>query len=157
MTRVTLLSTFILVATWLLLNGPSVPQFLLGLVLAMGLLTAFVRPVRRSRIRNPHIALALAFHVLLDIVRANLAVARLAMRRGSITHSGFLEVPLELHDPYALTVLAMIVTSTPGTVWGGLSPNGTTLHLHVLDLKDPDGLTRTIKERYERPLKRIFE
>jgi multicomponent K+:H+ antiporter subunit E len=72
-------------------------------------------------------------------------------------HSGFLEIPLELRDPHGLVVLAVIVTSTPGTSWAGVSPGGRTLTLHVLDLKDEEGWIRLIKERYERPLLRIFQ
>ncbi len=51
----------------------------------------------------------------------------------------------------------IIVTSTPGTVWAGLSPAGDALTLHVLDLKDEAEWIRLIKQRYERPLMRIFE
>jgi multicomponent K+:H+ antiporter subunit E len=54
-------------------------------------------------------------------------------------------------------VLAAIVTSTPGTVWAGVSDDGRSLRLHVLDVADEAALVRTIQERYERPLRRIFE
>ena len=64
--------------------------------------------------------------------------------------SGFLEIPLDLRDDHGLAVLACIVTSTPGTVWAGLSPDRATLTLHVLDLRDEDAWIRTIKQRYER-------
>jgi multicomponent K+:H+ antiporter subunit E len=51
----------------------------------------------------------------------------------------------------------MIVTATPGTVWAGLSDDRSVLTLHVLDLRDPDAYRRTIKGRYETPLREIFE
>ncbi len=54
-------------------------------------------------------------------------------------------------------MLACIVTSTPGTVWAGLSPDGATLTLHVLDLQDEDEWIRTIKRRYESRLMEIFQ
>jgi multicomponent K+:H+ antiporter subunit E len=38
-----------------------------------------------------------------------------------------------------------------------LSADGGTLTVHVLDLKDEAAWIRWIKERYERPLMRIFE
>ena len=49
-----------------------------------------------------------------------------------------MQIPLDLQDAHGLAVLACIVTSTPGTVWVGLSPDGATLTLHVLDLDDED-------------------
>jgi multicomponent K+:H+ antiporter subunit E len=67
------------------------------------------------------------------------------------------DIPLELRDPHGLAALAVIVTSTPGTVWAGLSPDGGTLTLHVLDLQDDAEWIHVIKHRYERPLMRIFE
>ena len=54
-------------------------------------------------------------------------------------------------------MLAAIVTSTPGTVWADLSPDGETLTLHVLDLQDEAAWIQRIKNRYERRLMRIFE
>ena len=86
-----------------------------------------------------------------------LELRRRAHRAGSRcatvqVRSGFLDIPLELRDPHALAILAAIVTSTPGTAWAGLSPDGRTLTLHVLDLKDEAAWIQTIKDRYERPL-----
>ncbi|HEX6398123.1 MAG TPA: Na+/H+ antiporter subunit E, partial [Steroidobacteraceae bacterium] len=93
-----------------------------------------------------------------DIVVSNLQVAQivLGLHRG-VLRSGFLQVPLELRDPHGLAALSAIVTSTPGTVWAGLSADGATLTLHVLDLQDEAGLVHTVKQRYEQPLMRIFQ
>ena len=93
------------------------------------------RPVQ-PRLRRPQIAMRLLARVLLDIVRSNIAVARivLGLVRDREVRSGFLDIPLDLRDPHGLAVLAAIVTSTPGTVWVDLSRDGSTLTLHVLDL-----------------------
>jgi multicomponent K+:H+ antiporter subunit E len=97
--------------------------------------------------------------VLLDILRSNLAVARiiLGLVRDHEVRSGFLDVPLDLRDPHGLAVLAAIVTSTPGTIWADLARDGKTLTLHVLDLQNEAAWIRTIKQRYERALMEIFE
>lgn len=160
MKRIPLLLTLGLIAAWLLLNGVSIGQMSLGVVLAIALMLAVagLRP-GHPRVHRLHLAIPLAAAVLIDIVRANADVARIVLGtlRYRQVRSGFLDIPLELRDPHGLAVLAMIVTSTPGTVWAGISPDGRTLRLHVLDLEDEAALIRTIKERYERPLKRIFE
>lgn len=160
MKRVPPLLTLALIATWLLLNGVSLGQTSFALILALLIMRAIagLRP-NAPRVQRLHLAVPLAATVLIDILRANADVARIALGavRNREVRSGFLDIPLELRDPHALAVLAMIVTSTPGTVWAGLSPDGGTLRLHVLDLKDEADLVRTIKARYEQPLKRIFE
>jgi multicomponent K+:H+ antiporter subunit E len=150
-----------LTATWLLLNQALAPgHLLLGLSLSLLLawFGASLRPVRAALHRVDR-AIGLLFVVLWDIVRSNLAVARivlgLAGRRQ--VRSGFLEVPLDLRDDHGLAVLACILTSTPGTVWAGLSPDRATLTVHIFDLKDEDAWIRTVKQRYERRLQEIFE
>lgn len=150
-----------LLIIWVLLNGTwSVGQVLVGLALSvvMLLLAASLRPVR-PRLRRPHVLVALLVTVFVDVVRSNIGVARiiLGMTARREVHSGFLDIPLDLRDPHALAILAAIVTSTPGTAWAGLSADGSTLTLHVLDLQDEAYWIRTIKDRYERPLLRVFE
>ena len=56
-----------------------------------------------------------------------------------------------------LAALAAIITATPGTVWAGLSDDGQQLTLHILDIEDEEHWIRYIKDRFERPLMRIFE
>lgn len=161
MRRFPILLVATLLAMWLLLAVEiSFAQVTFGLLLAVLLVLAIarLRPVR-PRVRRPHLIVTLALTVVVDILRSNVAVARivLGLVRDRQVHSGFLEIPLELRDPHALAVLSVIVTSTPGTSWAGLSPDGGTLRLHVLDLQDESEWISLIKERYERPLREIFE
>ena len=117
-----------------------------------------LRPLR-PHLHRPLAAFGLLATVVLDIVRSNFAVARvvLGLVRGREVRAGFLDIPLDLRDPHGLAGLAAIITSTPGTVWVDLTPDGKTLTLHVLDLQDKAELTLWIKTRYEQPLMRIFE
>ena len=54
-------------------------------------------------------------------------------------------------------MLASTITLTPGTVSAHLRMDGKTLLIHALDVGDIDDMIRHIHERYERPLKEIFE
>jgi multicomponent K+:H+ antiporter subunit E len=150
----------LLLALWLLLNDSFTPgHALLGLLLAVGLplLTASMRPLS-GQVRRPLTILALLRTVLRDILRSNLAVAGVILGKAERrTSAGFMDIPLDLRDPHGLAVLACIITATPGTVWAGLSPDGATLTLHVLDLQDEQEWIDTIKQHYERPLMEIFE
>jgi multicomponent K+:H+ antiporter subunit E len=137
-----------------------VAQAAFGALLSVLLVLAIaeLRPIR-PRLHRLHLAVPLAARVLVDILRSNLHVAAIVLGqvRDRQVRSGFLEIPLELSDPHGLTILAVIVTATPGTSWAGLSPSGRTLTLHVLDLKDEQEMIAVIKRRYEQPLIRIFE
>lgn len=149
-----------LVTIWLVLNDAASPgHIVLGIALSLLLIWAgsALRPLRACP-KRPLAALKLICSVAVDIVRSNIAVGRLIWlgRRASMT-PGFVKIPIELTDPHGLAALACIVTYTPGTVWAGFSQEEKILTLHVLDLKDESESIRTIKERYEFPLKEIFE
>jgi multicomponent K+:H+ antiporter subunit E len=152
------LLTVSLLAMWLLLNGLSVGQVLLGgaIAIAASNVTAALRPAT-LRIRRWHLLPKLAAIVVLDIWRSNIAVARLILRPDHPRRvSGFVVVPLELRNPAGLAILACIVTSTPGTAWVEHDSESNKLLLHVLDLVDEAHWIDLIKNRYERLLLEIL-
>jgi multicomponent K+:H+ antiporter subunit E len=152
---------FLLFVAWLLLDtAPGMANIVAGVALALGLAAAYSllgpHPAPRSA-RIGTIA-RLAGAVAYDIVRSNLAVARIVfgpVRAGR--HSGFVAIPLDTSHAGALAALALIVTATPGTSWAGYDAGKGVLTMHVLDLADEEGLVRLFKARYERPLREIFE
>jgi len=148
-----------LLVLWLLLTGTlSLGQLLLGSAAALvgGWAFAALDPPK-ARLRRPGAIFRLAALVVADIVRSNFAVARIVLGLGRRERtSGFVNIPLELRDPYGLATLAGIITSTPGTLWVGFDAASGTLTIHVLDLVDESEWVRTIKSRYERPLLEIF-
>ena len=152
--------SFCLLALWLLLNQAiTFGHILLGCVIALlggRILTILEMPP--VRVRRPRVILRLLRLVAIDIVRSNLAVGRivLGLRRRE-RRSGFVEIPLDLRDPYGLASLACIITSTPGTLWVNFDAQRGVLTIHVLDLVDDAEWIRTIKDRYERHLLEIFE
>jgi multicomponent K+:H+ antiporter subunit E len=152
-------SSAILLVLWLLLNQTLTPgHVLLGAAVSIiggWALAALELP--KARPRRLTAVFRLAALVSLDIVRSNIAVARIILgldrRRWS---SGFVEIQLELRDRYGLAALACIITSTPGTLWVDFNEASGTLTIHVLDLVDKSEWVRTIKGRYERLLLEIF-
>jgi multicomponent K+:H+ antiporter subunit E len=145
-------------ATWILLNGISAGHLLLGAALALILppLVPALRDAPALRLHAPGAMLRLAGVVLLDIVLANIDVARRVLGPESRIHPGYVRVPLALHDPRAITVLASIITLTPGTLSAALEDGGRTLLVHCFHLDDPEAIVSSIKSRYEAPLARIF-
>jgi multicomponent K+:H+ antiporter subunit E len=149
-----------LLAFWLLLNQAlSLGHVLLGGVAALvgGWALAMLQPPK-ARLRRPSAILRLSLLVLADIIRSNIAVARIVIGVGQRERrSGFVSIPLELRDPYGLAVLACIITSTPGTLWVEFNSARGVLMIHVLDLDDENEWIGMIKSRYERLLLEIFE
>ena len=152
------MSVFLLLA-WLLLQRSLAPGTLLaGVLVALGLGWVFgkLRPPA-ARVRNVPLLVRLLLRVAGDIVRSNLAVARIVLRPRGRVRSGLVSIPLELTDPYGLAVLACIITSTPGTIWVDHDSVRRVLLIHVLDLVDEAASIESIKDRYEQPLLEIFQ
>ncbi|TPG09873.1 Na+/H+ antiporter subunit E [Rhodanobacter glycinis] len=149
----------LLLLIWLLLNQSVAPgTILLGALLGIALAKVFglLRPPK-AHVHNYRLLGLLFLRVVYDIVRSNIAVARIILRRDSRMQSGFAAIPLTLTDHYGLAVLACIITSTPGTIWVSYDSGANILLIHVLDLVDEADWIDTIKQRYERPLLEIFQ
>ncbi|MEB2847490.1 Na+/H+ antiporter subunit E [Rhizobiales bacterium RZME27] len=152
------LLTLSLILMWLLLSGFTPGQFILGTLVAVfaSWAMASLRP-DKPKIRKWHLLPKLVTIVFLDIIRSNLAVAYVLLfgrKRGQ--RSGFLAIPLEIEDRTALSVLAIILTSTPGSAWLEYDPHDRTVLLHVLDLQNEDEWIDLVKNRYEKLLMEIF-
>ena len=94
--------------------------------------------------------------VLWDIVVASITVTRLSLGPISKLRPRFVRVPVALDDDFALTALASTISLTPGTVSAEIAPDRGYIIVHALDVDDEAALVRTIKERYEAPIKEIF-
>ncbi|MBR0831268.1 Na+/H+ antiporter subunit E [Bradyrhizobium manausense] len=154
------LVSFGLLVLWLLLNQTaSLGQFLIGCVIALfGGWTLTILQLPKARIRRPSTLLRLLGLVSLDILRSNIAVGRIILGFGRRQRkAGFVNIPLEMRNPYGLALLACIITATPGTLWVNFDAQKGSLMIHVLDLIDEGVWIRTIKGRYERRLLEIFE
>ena len=149
-----------LLAMWLLLHGSIAPA-----VLASGIVMAIAAPwillaleVERLKLGRIGAAVKLIGIVLHDIVRSNLAVASIIYgKRRATRASGFVAVPIDIRSRYGLTILAVIVTCTPGTLWVQYDSARSRLLMHIFDLVTPEHWVTLVKQRYERLLVEIFE
>ena len=153
-----LLSLGLFIASLLLSGSVAPPSIVLGLIMALAA-PQVMRALRIDpvRVRAPGAILTLAGRVAVDVVRSNLAVGQILAGRRADRVSGFIHIPLDLKDRYGLAVLAIIITSTPGTLWVEFDRSSGRLLMHVLDLVDEATWVQIVKERYERPLMEIFE
>lgn len=152
-----LLSLCLLLVWLLLVNDFGLGHWLLGALL--GWLIPLVSQlfwINPPRIRQPLNLCLFLLRILGDIVIANLQVAKLILGPSSKLRPAFVEIPLLLEDELALTMLASVISLTPGTVSADLSDDHKTLLVHSLDVADEAALVHAIKTRYEAPLLEVF-
>lgn len=140
-----------------------VSQFAIGSMVFAALLGVLVPLVAApywdgiEGMRRPMRFPAFAALVLYDIVMANIAVARIVLfMPKSKIRPAWVTVPLGLSNPQAITMLASVITLTPGTLSCDLSDDRKALLVHCLHAPDPDDVVAEIKARYEAPIKELF-
>ena len=143
--------------SWLMLaHSLDAGNVLLAVVLGI-LIPRLVQPFI---IRTPNIhwraALRLFFVVLWDIIVANVKVAILVLGPARNLNPKWFRVPLETGHEQVNTLLAMIITTTPGTVSAGIDQERGDILVHALSAENEEDEIRTIKQRYEAPLMTIF-
>jgi multicomponent K+:H+ antiporter subunit E len=149
----------VLLAGWLWLHNTLDPAHLvLGVVLglAIPLFTRRFWPDTQP-VRRPLRLLEFLAVVVYDIVVANIQVAAVILGPSSRVRSGFVRVPLALHDDFAITVFASTISLTPGTVSVDLAADRRALYVHYLSEHDPAALAASMKARYERRIREIFQ
>ena len=135
--------TLTVLAFWLMLaDSFTVGQFLFGALLGV------IIPLRVI----PGLVLA----VLWDILLSNLRVAAQVLGKEERLHSGFIWMPLEIHNIHGIAALTSMITLTPGTVSVALSDDRRHLLIHVLHIEDEAQLVAEIKSRYEKRLMELF-
>ena len=147
----------IVAASWIMLAysldaGTLLMAALLGL-----LIPRLVQPfIARTPDINWTAAFKLFFVVLWDIIVCNIKVAKLVLGPMQNLQPKWFRVPLESPHEQVNVLLAMIITTTPGTVSAGIDQDRGDILVHTLSSDNTDNDIQDIKNRYEKPLMIIF-
>ncbi|WP_026958706.1 MULTISPECIES: Na+/H+ antiporter subunit E [Aliagarivorans] len=150
--------SLLLWTVWQVLHGFTPGHILLGTVLAIAI-PIIVAPLRVQQVyaKKPLLALRYLLVLLGDIVVSNIDVAKRVLQSNRKLRPAFIAFPVELEPPLPLTILTSSISLTPGTVSVELSKDRKWLYIHVLHLDDEQEMIAHIKQRYERPLREVFQ
>lgn len=153
-----ILAGFLLVLWLVLQQSAGLGHILLGgfVAIAVSMAASAIIP-ERIVVRRPLKLIQLFVVAGLDIIRSNLAVMSVLFHPRPNPTAGFIEMELTLKNPFALAILACILTSTPGSAWLEYDRARSTVLIHVFDLVDEEEWVATVKRRYETLLLEIFQ
>ncbi|MFO7690749.1 MAG: Na+/H+ antiporter subunit E [Cryobacterium sp.] len=136
-----------LTVLWMLLWGEfSWLNVLVGLTVSLVVTVAFyLVPVQLSGRLHPWHTVAFFVRLLIDIVRASVEVAWLAVKPRLVTSNAILAIPLRTRSDLILTWTAVATSIVPGSIVIDIDRENSTLFLHVLNM----GSARDI-ERFRR-------
>jgi multicomponent Na+:H+ antiporter subunit E len=99
---------------------------------------------------------ALVLFFLRELVVSSLRVAWDVITPPVYSRPGIVAVPLELEGEVAITLLANLVSLTPGTLSLEVSEGRKTLYVHAMYADPPEQVRQSIKEGLERRLLEIM-
>lgn len=68
---------------------------------------------------------------------------------------GIFALRTELQTDWEITILANLITLTPGTLVIDVSPDNKTLYIHAMDIDDVDDAINSIKNTFEKAIMEV--
>ncbi|MES5099402.1 Na+/H+ antiporter subunit E [Agrobacterium sp. BA1120] len=144
---------------WLAISGSyTIPNLLFGMVVAalsLGVIRHQGAQTTTSFRRIPAI-LSLALLFLKELALSAWTVAMLVITPKLELKPGIFAYPLTVKTDFEITLLANLITLTPGTLSVDVSPDRTTLFVHALDCADVEATKRSIADGFERKIMEAF-
>lgn len=148
----------LLALAWSAVTGEfSLLNFAFGFVLAIFALSLIREQVGSvgyfSRARRV-VSLLLLF--LYELVLSAWRVAVMVLSPNMNLKPGIFAYPLRVDRDFEITMLANLITLTPGTLSVDVSDDRRTLYVHAIDASNPDATRRDIAEGFERKIMEAF-
>ncbi len=151
------LLNILLMLAWVVLTGYySFRSLVFGFIVSYLLLWLLSRAVGESSyFRRSRQLVYLGFYFLYELAVSNLRVAWDVLTPRHRMRPGVVRVPLELTDDAEVTLLANLITLTPGTLTLDISEDGKTLFMHDMYIGERDEAVRRIKQGFERRIREV--
>ncbi len=91
-----------------------------------------------------------------ELVLSSWRVLMIVIRPKIKLHPGIIAVPLSVTEDFEITLLANMVTLTPGTLSVDVSEDRKVLFVHCLNVPDPEETIDGIKNGFERQILEAF-
>ncbi|MCX8001121.1 MAG: Na+/H+ antiporter subunit E [Anoxybacillus mongoliensis] len=101
------------------------------------------------------VMIKLLFIFFKELILSNIAVAKVVMKRRLTIQPAIFALPTELKKEWEITVLAMLITLTPGTLVLDVSDDGNTLYIHALNSPDVHEAIKSIKQSFEKTIMEV--
>jgi multicomponent Na+:H+ antiporter subunit E len=149
-----LLMNLLLAMIWVALTGKfTFVNYSFGLIVSFLLMwiSTSDKEERRYFSKIPKI-FYFFFYFLYELIKANLEVAYEVITPGFNMTAGIIAVPLTASTDLEVTILANLITLTPGTLSLDVSEDKSVLYVHSMYIKDRESFIHSIKDGFEKRL-----
>lgn len=142
---------------WMFLSETyTFASFSIGFLIGVILLTFLRRflPDKLYLIRAYNI-LKLILIFLRELIHSNIEIVKLVYQREPDFEPGIFAYPTELTSNWEITLLANLITLTPGSLSVAISEDQKTIFVHAMNIEDQEEEIRSIKETFEKAIREV--
>ena len=152
-----ILVNIIIAIRWIFLqNNYTMPSFIFGY--SMGLIILFI--LRRFLVfdfylRRVWAIIKLIMLFIIELIKANIDVIKIVLSPKLTNQPGIVAVTTKLETDVEITLLAALISLTPGTVSMDFSEDSKTIYIHAINVPDKDEMIEDIHNSFERAIKEV--
>ncbi|MDQ0219632.1 Na+/H+ antiporter subunit E [Peribacillus cavernae] len=152
-----LLLNVLLAFVWMFLEGEYTGSaFVIGYFLGLWIVFGFRRFFHsRFYLLRVFAAVNLIFIFIKEMILSNIAVLKVILKPRLDIKPGIFALETELEKDWEITILANLITLTPGTLVVDVSPDNKTLYIHAMDISDKEEAIRNIKGTFEKAIMEV--
>ncbi|UOE95613.1 MULTISPECIES: Na+/H+ antiporter subunit E [Bacillaceae] len=152
-----ILLNVVLAVIWVFLqNSYTFVDFLVGYVIGLGILLV----LRRFLVFDFYFRRLYAFIKLLllfskELILSNIDLIKIVLSPKMDIKPGIVAVPTKLTSDWELTLLASLITLTPGTLTMDFSDDNKILYIHSIHVPDKEAMIKQIQTTFEKAIMEV--
>lgn len=156
--RTPFLMNLLLAFVWLALSGNfSLTNSLFGFLMSFAIMWIIsLNSEDRKYFKIAPKTVGFVFFFLYELTKANIQVAIEVMTPTNNMKPGIVRYPLEAKTDFEITLLANLISLTPGTCSLDVSTDRKVLYIHAMYIDDKEKFIKDIKNGFERRLLAIM-
>ncbi|WP_444685095.1 Na+/H+ antiporter subunit E [Alkalicoccus luteus] len=154
-----ILLNIVIALIWMLLqNSFTFVHFVFGYIVGLGMLFFLRRFLRFDfYFRRVYAFMKLLLLFAYKLVEANWDLVKIILRPKMDITPGIIAVPTVLKTDWEKTLLANLISLTPGTLTMDFSEDGNTLFIHAINVPDKEQAIREIHESFEKAILEVTQ
>lgn len=152
-----ILINIIIAVTWIFLqNSFTATSFLFGYII--GIIILYI--LRRFLVFDFYMIriwaiIKLIMLFIIELIKANIDVIKIVLSPKLNNQPGIIAVETRLESNVEITLLAALISLTPGTVSMDFSADGKTIYIHSIDVPDKEEIIDQIQNSFERAIMEV--
>ncbi|WP_106497074.1 Na+/H+ antiporter subunit E [Lentibacillus sp. Marseille-P4043] len=148
---------FIIAIMWMFLSESyTATSFLAGYLLGLLLLLLLNRFVPDTfYLKRVYKIVKLILLFIKELISSNIDIVKLVYKRKPEFEPGIFALPVDLKSNWGITLLANLITLTPGTLSVAISYDHSHIYIHAMDIDTIDDSINSIKNTFEKAIMEV--